>query len=101
MSISISAGGQNFAHTSERSLARLLCAPNQPTFELRNGSKDMEHQLARSGGSIDPLIQADHPVCGFRLTFWCRRAPNCPAAAHQVRQRVGKISKFAKCSTLE
>ena len=70
-------------------------------FELRNGSKDMEHQLARSGGSIDPLIQADHPVRGFRLPFWCRRAQNFTSAAHQVRQRVRKVSKFAKCSTLE
>ena len=42
---------------------------DQPTFELRNGSKDMEHQLVCRRDSIDPLIQADHPVCGFRLTL--------------------------------
>ena len=29
------------------------------TLKLRNGSKDMEHQLARSGGCIGPLLQAD------------------------------------------
>ena len=32
---------------------------NQPTLELRNGSKDMEHQPARSGGCIDSLFQVD------------------------------------------
>ena len=48
----------------------VFCAlRDQPTFELRNGSEDMEHQLVCCGDSIDPLIQADHPVCGFRLTF--------------------------------
>ena len=35
----------------------------------------MEHQLARRGSSIDPLILDDHPVRGFRLAFWCRRVP--------------------------
>ena len=79
----------------------VFCAlRDQPTFELRNGSKDMEHQLVCCGDSIDPLIQADHPVCGFRLTFWCRSAPNCTTSEHQVRQRVGRMSKFAKCSSL-
>ena len=39
---------------------RVFCAlRQQPTLELRNGSEDMEHQLARSGGCIDPLLQAD------------------------------------------
>ena len=28
-------------------------------FELRNGSKDMEHQLVRSGDCIDALLQTD------------------------------------------
>ena len=79
----------------------IFCAlRDQPTFELRKGSRDMEHQLVCRGGSIDPLIQADHPVCGFRLTFWCRRAPNCTTSKYQVRQGVGKMSKFANCSSL-
>ena len=34
----------------------VFCAlGNQSALELRYGSKDMEHQLARSGGGIDPL----------------------------------------------
>ena len=38
----------------------VFCAlRDQPTFELRNGSKDMEHQFACGGGCIEPLLQAD------------------------------------------
>ena len=38
----------------------VFCAlRDQPTFELRNGSKDMEHQLACGRGSVDPLLKAD------------------------------------------
>ena len=137
----------------------VFCAlGNQPTLELHNGSKDMEHQLACGGGCIDPLLQADqidfpafevldgfqqflerssrsiklngqgchpsredkrnvrsdslavqvtawvgshHPVRGFRLAFWCRRAQNCMTSAHEVHQRVRNMSKFSKCSLLE
>ena len=32
---------------------------NQSTLEMRNGREVMEHQLARSGGCINPLLQAD------------------------------------------
>ena len=42
---------------------------NQPTLELRNGFKEMEHQLARSVGSIDPLLQADQiDISGFEVS---------------------------------
>ena len=38
----------------------VFCAKgNLPTLELPNGSKGMEYQLARSGGCIGPLLQAD------------------------------------------
>ena len=99
---------------------------NQPTLEIRHCSKDMEHLLADSGGSIDSLLQADQiDLSGFDVRdptllpftsplglddtilsrdfdrqFWCRRAPNCTTAAHRVRHRVKKMSKLAKCSSL-
>ena len=41
---------------------------DQPTFELRNGSKDMEHQLACSKGSIVPFLRADQiELSAFKL----------------------------------
>ena len=49
---------------------------------------------------VTARVGTHHPVRGFRLAFWCRRAPNCTIIEHQVRQRVGKMSKFAKCSSL-
>ena len=47
----------------------VFCAlGNQSTLELRNGSIDMEHQLDRSGGRIDPLLQADQiDLSGFEV----------------------------------
>ena len=50
---------------------------------------------------VTARVGLHHPVRGFRLTFWCRRALNCTASAHQVHQRVENTSKFAKCSNLE
>ena len=50
---------------------------------------------------VTARVGLHHPVRGFRLAFWCRRAPNCTTTARQVRQRVRKMSKFAKCSPLE
>ena len=124
-------------------------------LELRNGSKDMDHQLARGGDYIDALLQTDlsaievladfqqflerssksiklngqgcqpsredkrnvrshslaayvtarvgsrHLVREFRLAFWCRRTQNCTTSAHQVHQRAGSMSRFARCSSLE
>ena len=66
--------------------------------------------LARTSATHDPdplavhvtaQMGSHHPVRGFRLAFWCRKAQNCTTSAHQVHQRVGKMSKVAKCSTLE
>ena len=32
---------------------------DQTALKMRNGAEDVEHQLACSGGGINPLIQAD------------------------------------------
>ena len=53
---------------------------NQSALELRNGPKDVEHQLARSGGSIDPLLQADQiDLSGFYVCDRTRGISPFPA----------------------
>ena len=45
-------------------------------------------------------VRPHHPIYGFRLAFWCRRARKCTTFVHQDRQRVENCSKFTKCSSL-
>ena len=68
-SLQVRAGDLSFASQP------VFCAlRNQPTFELRNGSKDMEHQLARGGGSIGRSSRLIIPSANFN---WHSGAAEC------------------------